>query len=96
MQDASGSYYTYHYDMRASTVALTKANGVVTDRYTYGPFGELLSKKGNTRNVFLYDGRDGVVTDRNGLYFMRARYYSTEMKRFVNEDTVLGGIVNGQ
>ena len=40
--------------------------------------------------IFGYNGRDGVVTDHNGLIYMRARYYSSEMKRFVNADIIAG------
>ena len=44
--------------------------------------------------IFGYNGRDGVVTDDNGLIYMRARYYSPAMKRFVNADIVAGQISN--
>ena len=42
----------------------------------------------------MYNGRDGVVTDKNGLIYMRARYYLPDMKRFVNADIVAGSISN--
>ncbi|MBD5465689.1 MAG: hypothetical protein HDR22_07710 [Lachnospiraceae bacterium] len=45
---------------------------------------------------FLYNGQAGVETDRNGLYYMRARYYNTEIKRFLNRDILDGTIDNGQ
>jgi len=38
----------------------------------------------------------GVMTDDNGLYYMRARYYSPEIRRFVNQDILLGDIFDGQ
>ena len=44
--------------------------------------------------IFGYNGRDGVVTDTNGLFYMRARYYSPEMRRFINADIVAGEISN--
>ncbi len=44
--------------------------------------------------IFGYNGRDGVVTDRNGLIYMRARYYSPEMKRFINADIIPGKLSN--
>ena len=44
--------------------------------------------------IFGYNGRDGVVTDKNGLIYMRARYYSPDMRRFVNADIVAGEISN--
>ncbi|MEW6536917.1 MAG: RHS repeat-associated core domain-containing protein [Candidatus Auribacterota bacterium] len=36
------------------------------------------------------------MTDTNGLYYMRARYYNPEVRRFVNQDVLLGNISNGQ
>ena len=40
------------------------------------------------------NGSDGVVTDGNVLIYMRARYYSSQMRRFVNADIVAGSISN--
>ena len=45
---------------------------------------------------FLYNGQYGVQTDANGLYYMRARYYSQDIKRFINRDVVTGSITNSQ
>jgi len=91
-EDAAGTYNTYHYDSRGSTLNLTDAAGAVTDAYQYGPFGELLSATGATPNPFKYNGRDGVMTEANGLYYMRARYYTPDAKRFINRDVLLGNI----
>lgn len=33
-----------------------------------------------------------MATDENGLYYMRARYYNSEIKRFVNQDVLTGTI----
>ena len=42
--------------------------------------------------IFGYNGRDGVITDANGLLYMRARYYSPELRRFINADIIPGEI----
>lgn len=34
----------------------------------------------------------GVMSDANGLYYMRARYYSPEIRQFINQDVLLGGL----
>ncbi|WP_307199902.1 hypothetical protein [Paenibacillus harenae] len=39
-EDAAGNYRAYLYDARGSTILLTDEMGRVTDRYTYGPYGE--------------------------------------------------------
>jgi len=36
------------------------------------------------------------MSDRNGLSYMRARFYSPEIRRFVNQDILLGNIAEGQ
>jgi RHS repeat-associated protein len=36
------------------------------------------------------------MTDENGLYYMRARFYSPEIKRFVNMDVLVGEVGVGQ
>ena len=94
-EDSEGNYSTYHYDSRGSTVAITDINGEVTDTFEYAPYGELVSRTGTTDTPFLFNGREGVMTDSNGLYYMRARYYNPEIKRFINQDVVQGTIENG-
>ncbi len=89
-QDAADNYLTYHYDRRGSTVALVDTAGIAQDTYQYGPYGELVSHLGATSQPFLYDGRDGVMTDSDGLYYMRARYYGPQVKRFLQRDIIAG------
>ncbi|SNS57826.1 RHS repeat-associated core domain-containing protein [Anaerovirgula multivorans] len=95
-ENANGEINIYHYDLRGSTVALTDMAGNLTDRYVYDSFGEVVYKDGITENPFLYNGRDGVITDNNGLYYMRARYYNPEIRRFMNEDIILGFVNDSQ
>lgn len=85
----------YHYNNLGSTTALTDKDGNILARYTYGPYGELLSGD-NTLTRFLYNGRAGVSTDDNSLYYMRSRYYNPEIKRFINRDVVNGSLDNSQ
>ncbi|KQO15424.1 hypothetical protein ASF12_28585 [Paenibacillus sp. Leaf72] len=51
---------------------------------------------GTIQQPFQYNGRDGVATDANGLYHMRARYYNPEIKRFINRDVLTGSISDSQ
>ncbi len=87
---------SYHADTRGSTTLLTDEHGRVTDRYTYGLYGELEAHEGRTKQPFCYNGRDGVMTDPNGLYYMRARYYHPGLKRFLNRDVLQGDMTDGQ
>ena len=93
-EEKESLFKTYHFDNRGSTVAITNEDGTITDRLAYDTYGKLISHTGSSFVIFGYNGRDGVVTDRNGLIYMRARYYSPAMKRFVNADVVAGAISN--
>ncbi len=93
-EETGGSFKTYHFDYRGSTVAITDAHGCVTDTFEYDTYGKLLKRTGTSEVIFGYNGRDGVITDENGLIYMRARYYSLDMKRFINADVVAGDISN--
>ena len=94
--EKTGDIYQYHhYNNLGSTMKLTDADGSVVASFTYGTYGELLSgSTGYTR--FLYNGQYGVVTDDNGLYYMRQRYYNPETKRFLNRDILTGSISKSQ
>ncbi|WP_254612970.1 DNA/RNA non-specific endonuclease [Brevibacillus sp. HB1.1] len=59
-------------------------------------YGELEAHEGRTKQPFCYNGRDGVMTDPNGLYYMRARYYHPGLKRFLNRDVLQGDMTDGQ
>jgi len=95
-QEQNGIYTTYHFDLRGSTVALTDASGIVTDRFQYAPYGELVKRTGKTSTQFLYNGRFGVMADGNGLYYMRTRYYNPEIRQFVNQDPIMGSVADTQ
>ena len=87
-------FKVYHFDYRGSTVAITDMYGNVTDRFEYDTYGKMVSHVGDSFVIFGYNGRDGVVTDKNGLIYMRTRYYSTDLRRFVNADVIRGEISN--
>jgi RHS repeat-associated protein len=82
----STNMLTYHFDYRGSTVALTDANGNITDRIEYSVYGTTTFRAGTNDTPFLFNGRYGVMTDANGLLFMRARYYNPYICRFLNPD----------
>lgn len=96
--DESENTRTYHYDYRGSTRALTDDSAKVTARIEYDSYGNITRQTVGEFGVnfpfpvhgtpFLYNGRYGVMTDPNGLLYMRARYYNPHMKRFLNPDPI--------
>ena len=89
-EETGSEFKTYHFDCRGSTVAITDISGNITDTFEYDTYGRLTTRTGSTPIIFGYNGRDGVITDKTGLIYMRARYYSPDMKRFINADVVAG------
>ena len=90
-QEEDGETLFYHFNNIGSTDAVTDENGKIVEKFAYGPYGELLSAN-ECGIMYLYNGEYGVATDENGLYYMRARYYNSEIKRFVNQDVLIGTI----
>ena len=64
-EEINGTFKTYHFDCRGSTIAITDASGNITDTFAYDTYGKLISKTGTSKVIFGYNGRDGVVTDDN-------------------------------
>jgi RHS repeat-associated protein len=93
-EQSQNGYGVYHPDFRGSTVILTDAGGSVTDRYMYDAYGNLMNHSGSSDTPFLYNGQYGIMTDGNGLIYMRARYYNPEVRRFVSQDSEEGDIGN--
>ena len=52
-------YSYYHFDNQGSTLFLTSNTGLVTDRYSYDAWGNLVTKSGSTGHPFLYVGKYG-------------------------------------
>jgi len=54
----------------------------------YAPYGTVSNRTGSTNTPFLLHGALGVMSDSNGLAYMRARYYNPRLMRFVNADPI--------
>ncbi len=78
--------YTYHHNALGSTVAITNNSNVIINTYSYPPYGTLVDQKETIKQPFKYVGQYGVMTEANGLYYMRARYYDPATGRFISED----------
>jgi RHS repeat-associated protein len=80
--DSSGAR-NFMTDYLGSTLSLTDSSGAVQTSYTYDPFGNASVGGSATTNSVTYVGRE---FDNPGLYFDRARYYSSTIQRFISED----------
>ncbi|MCI5120688.1 MAG: RHS repeat-associated core domain-containing protein, partial [Candidatus Electrothrix sp. AUS4] len=87
-QEKDGAYRSFHYDFRGSTVAMTDEVGNITHQYAYTAYGTVKAVQEEAFNPFRYVGQYGVMYEGNGLYYMRARYYQPELRRFLGEDPI--------
>ncbi|MGH7942500.1 MAG: RHS repeat-associated core domain-containing protein, partial [Limisphaerales bacterium] len=83
-----GAISYYGYDGHGNVRFLMDTNGVVTDTYTYDAFGNLIASSGSTPNNYMYCGQQ--LDPDLGLYYNRARYFSTDVGRFWTMDTFAG------
>lgn len=91
-EDTPDGLRVFHYDERGNTVAVSDASGEVSGTIAYGPYGEIYNRTGSADTIFLQNGLFGVVTGPQGLCYMRYRWYSPEIKRFLRHDAHFGNI----
>jgi len=82
-----GNAWNYYLPDRLGSVRqLTDPSGAVMLARSYDPFGNVLEQTGAGQSVFGYTGEQ---TDPTGLVFLRARYYSPGVGRFLTADSVV-------
>ena len=83
---------SYLSDALGSTVGVTDASGAMVGGSTYSPYGAT-SFTGSVTTPFEFTGRenDGATN----LYYYRARYYNSDLGRFISADPLgFGGGMN--
>jgi RHS repeat-associated protein len=83
--EAAGTHYYFHANNQGTTLLTsdTSATPVLTS-FRYGAFGE--SDSPSTGAEFRYTGRR--LDPETGLYYYRARYYSSTLGRFLQTDPI--------
>lgn len=84
----AGATYCYHFNQIGSTVALTDMTPEMVNQYAYTPFGTIANQTEAIAQPFTFVGQMGVMTEPNGFYYMRARYYDPAVRRFISEDPI--------
>ncbi|MFI5460682.1 MAG: RHS repeat-associated core domain-containing protein [Isosphaerales bacterium] len=92
--DASGTMGFLTDPIVGSTSGLVNSSGNQQTTYTYGPFGATSSSGTANANPYQFTGRE--LDPNSGLYFMRNRYYSPTLQRFISPDPtgIAGGDAN--
>ena len=92
--ETNGNRYYYHFDGLGSVTGLTDDSGTMVEKYAYDVFGTPEIK--NSSNVVLTEsgvGNPYLFTARRfdadtGIYYYRARYYSSDIGRFLQTDPI--------
>lgn len=101
MVDSVDGTTEYTYDALGQLLTETH-DGEVVNEMTYDNYGNIL-RKNNVQysydeiwkdRLICYNGKYGVMTENNGLLYMRARYYDPNMRRFISVDPLDGTIEN--
>jgi len=79
-----GQWYYPHTNARGDILSVTDAAGNRVAAYEYGPWGELLSASGTLQQPWRYAGY--YYDTETGLYYLKARYYNSELGRFTSAD----------
>lgn len=90
VRDAAGTQYYAVSDKLGSVRGLVKRDGSWQMSHRFGPYGAVVSRdsvSGFTLKLrYGWTGRE--YDTETGWYFHRARYYSPELRRFVQEDPI--------
>lgn len=86
----------YHFDELGSTLFLTNSSALVTDEYTYDPWGNVTSHSGSLNQPYQFVGKYGYYThynDSNVPYIQTGvRLYFPQLGRYVQVDQIVDGI----
>jgi len=86
----SGVKAYYSYNAHGDVVQLADSSGNVTKEYKYDAFGVEYNQDENDTNPWRYCGEYFDLS--SGTYYLRARYYSPAIGRFLTEDPIRAGL----
>ncbi|WP_349542337.1 RHS repeat-associated core domain-containing protein [Paraburkholderia acidicola] len=81
--DTTGNHSYLHADAAGSIVGVTDSTGTIVEKQVYTPFG-VSDTHGPADIAFQFTGRR--FDPESGLYYLRARYYSPMLGRFMSLD----------
>jgi RHS repeat-associated protein len=79
-----GNTFFYHQDGLGTVTDLTDSAGATAKSYAYDAYGNLVDQTGTVDQPYTYTGRE--FDAETGLYHYRARYYDSQIGRFLQKD----------
>jgi RHS repeat-associated protein len=89
--DQQSDTYYYHTDHLGSVRQATDSSKNIVSAITYLPFGETSTEQGSEHYLF-----NGKEQDTTGLHYYGARYYDSDVGRFITKDPLQGRQTNPQ
>lgn len=83
----TGRLYYYHGDHLGSSSIITDENGSQVSHYEYTPYGTIAQIEGSDNTRYKFTGKQ--FFEDIGLYHYGARFYDSELGRFVTADTIV-------
>ena len=84
MQTGATRYY-YLFDSLGSVIGLTDSSGNLVEAYRYNMYGQPLQAS-TVGNPYMFTSRR--FDSETGLYYYRNRYYSPQLRRFIEPDPI--------
>ena len=89
VNDEPESKYFHHIDLVGSIRAITDISGTVVSSYEYEPFGVVTLSSGTDEDNLGFAGKRLDIG--SGLSYFGARYYDSDMGRFISRDPAQDG-----
>jgi RHS repeat-associated protein len=93
-QKSESGKYWYHQDQLGSTRLITDHTGSVVARYDYNTFGTAMNASGTGTTDRQFTGHR--TDDANNLIYMNARYYDSDLGRFISADSIIPSMFDPQ
>lgn len=83
---ASQTHSYFHSDGNGNVTVLIDANQLIAARYTYDPYGNILSMSGRLAGGNLYRWSSKEAHPNSGLVYYLYRFYDSNLQRWLNRD----------